>query len=155
MPDIVPAGFEEYYEKDYRALVAFARRLGADLADAEDAVQTSYGHLLIAWPQVDEPAAWMRRVVSRQVRRILSRPWTWPLKWLEHWRPAERPEPDERDRVLQLLRRLPEDEMTVLAWEIDGYTIGETAEYTDMTEADVRNARRRARGRLVQLMKEH
>src|SRR4051812_45111220 len=116
MPNIVPAGFGEFYEKEYLALVGFARRLGAGLADAEDALQTSFGYLLIAWPKAHEPAAWMRRVVSRRVKGVLGRRWTRPLDGFEPRAGVDRAEPDERDRVLDLLRRLPWEEMTVLAW---------------------------------------
>ncbi|MET0425591.1 MAG: sigma-70 family RNA polymerase sigma factor [Actinoplanes sp.] len=155
MPAIAPVGFEEFFEKEYRPLVGFARRLGAGAADAEDAVQAAFAHLLIAWPKIDNQTAWIRTVVTREVRHAQRGRRTKPLDGWEKRADTGRAEPDERDRVLHLLRRLPPDEMTVLAWEIDGYSIVETAEFTGMSVSDVRNARRRARTRLARLMKEH
>jgi DNA-directed RNA polymerase specialized sigma24 family protein len=106
-------GFEEFFQKEYRALVGFARRLGAGPADAEDAVQTAFAHLLIAWPNVDDPAAWTRTVVTRQVRHNQGRRRTRTMDGFEPMADVERAEPDESDRVLGLLRRLPCAEMTV------------------------------------------
>ena len=155
MSDNVRVGFDEYFEKDYRSVVGFAQWLGAGLADAEDAAQTAFEALYHAWPKVENPSAYVRKVVTREVWRTWSRQRTGPWGGTEPKADPYRAEPDERDWVLRLLQLLPWPEKAALAWDIDGYSIAETAAFTGMSPNDVRNARRRAHTTLARLMQEH
>ncbi|BCJ50784.1 hypothetical protein Asp14428_22590 [Actinoplanes sp. NBRC 14428] len=146
-------GFDETYLKEYRPLVAFAQRLGASPGDAEDAAQEAFLSLHIAWSRVGNPAGWLRTVVAREVRQSRRTPRRWPLTGAE--RSRHDAEPDWRDDALDLLRRLPWPERAAMAWEMDGYSVAETAELTGMTEVEVRRARRRGSAKLKRLIKEH
>lgn len=152
MSDVIPVGFEEFFEKEYRSLLGFARLHGAG-PDAEDVLQTAFECLLIAWQRLDNPAAWIRTVIAREVWRTRGRQRTLP--WDGRAAAADRTEPDQDVLVLDLLSRLPWAERTVMTWEMQGFSIAETAEATGLSTTEVRNARRRARNRLASLMKEH
>jgi RNA polymerase sigma-70 factor (ECF subfamily) len=156
MSDSTPVGLDEFFRKEYVPLVAFAQRRGVGLADAEDAVQQAFQALTIAWNDVKNPAAWMRLVVRREVIRKMRNRWRFrPLDGFEASARAGRAEPDERDGVLRLIRRLSRRQAAVLAWVIDGYAIAETAQLEGIDEAEVRKVLRQARTRLARLMREN
>lgn len=58
--------FEEFYEKEYSAVLAFARVLTGDLTRAEDVAQDAFAAALEAWDTVDNAAGWIRRVTANK-----------------------------------------------------------------------------------------
>ncbi|GIE99806.1 RNA polymerase sigma factor [Paractinoplanes rishiriensis] len=156
MSDNMPVELAEFFRNEYLPLVAFAQRIGLNLAEAEDAVQEAFGDLTIAWHDVKKPAAWMRLVVRRKAGRTFRSRWRFQaLDGFEFCGLATASEPDEPGRVLHLLRRLSYRQMVVLAWSVDGYSPAEIAEIEGMTGTDVRKTLRQARARLARFVEEN
>jgi RNA polymerase sigma-70 factor (ECF subfamily) len=68
--------FQEYYERDYRALLGLAFVLSGSSWTAEDLVQDALTEAHRQWPSVchyDNPSAWVRRVMINKHRSRLRR----------------------------------------------------------------------------------
>jgi len=68
-PGVVPerASFEDFYRKDYQAVVGLAYALSGSRWLAEDLAQEAFLAAHRNWPRVsayDQPGAWVRRVVA-------------------------------------------------------------------------------------------
>ncbi|HYN97611.1 MAG TPA: hypothetical protein VES42_27550, partial [Pilimelia sp.] len=111
---------------------------------------------------VHEPGAWVRAAAHRAACRAADRERRdSALRRMLAWtaRPPVAPaadpgrgEPGEAARVRALLGRLGRTELAALAWDIDGFTVNETAEAFGLTVDEVTNARRRARAHLARLI---
>lgn len=130
------------------ALVRLARGLLRDPQHAEDVVQEVLATVFLRWPRIsraDDPDAYVRRMVvnrctsfwRRSVRR--ERPWHGD-------RLPEQEQPDssaahaERDQMLQLLRRLPDKQRTVLVLRhYEGLADAEIADLLGTTAVTVRS----------------
>ena len=66
------ANFEAFYKQGYGAVVGFLLRLGASRAEAEDATQCAMLELMAKWPQVRQPAPWVRVVAKNKWLRSLN-----------------------------------------------------------------------------------
>jgi len=74
--------FQEFYQANYRAIVAIVAAVLGDRAEAEDVTQEAFSRALARWYRVssyDLPEAWVRRVAlhlaidsARRVRRAAS-----------------------------------------------------------------------------------
>ncbi|MEN8239866.1 MAG: sigma-70 family RNA polymerase sigma factor [Actinomycetota bacterium] len=58
--------FEEFYEKEYSAVLAFARVLTGDLTRAEDVAHDAFVAALEAWDTLENAAGWIRRVTANK-----------------------------------------------------------------------------------------
>jgi RNA polymerase sigma-70 factor (sigma-E family) len=67
------AGFAAVYAAHYDPMIRLAGLTTGDLAAAEDIVQDAFVALYRRWPDVDEPAAWLRRVVANRSTSWLRR----------------------------------------------------------------------------------
>ena len=103
MSDNTPVGFGDVFESEYLPLVEYARRIGSGPADAEDAVQAAFEDLLLAWPAVDDPAAWLREAVRSQVNRVLRS----ERRLIR--RAAAEPDPEDTIDVSDRMRRLTDN----------------------------------------------
>ncbi|MDH6604541.1 RNA polymerase sigma factor (sigma-70 family) [Streptomyces sp. SAI-208] len=141
----------------FAATVGFLIAAGAGRHDAEDAVQSAFVHLARAWESVTHPEAWLRITAWRMWLKAKDKQNTWSSD------PADLPEagvPDpcgdiaEQVDLVQLLRRLPVLQRTVMAFEIDGATPAQTAEALEVPSANVRQNLRRARHNLERMLQE-
>lgn len=60
--------FEEFYQANYRRLVAILFAVLGDRLEAEDAVQEAFARAYVRWPRLsgyDLPETWVRRVALR------------------------------------------------------------------------------------------
>ncbi|MFJ9203090.1 RNA polymerase sigma factor [Streptomyces flaveolus] len=137
--------------------VGFLIAAGAGRHDAEDAVQSAFVQLARAWESVTHPEAWLRTTAWRMWLKAKDKQKTWSSD------PADLPEagvPDpsgdiaEQVDLVQLLRRLPVLQRTVMAFEIDGATPAQTAEALGVPSANVRQNLRRARHNLERMLQE-
>ncbi len=122
--------FDEFVAARSRALLRTAYLLTHDHALAEDLLQTSLAKLWLAWSRVDEPDAYVRKVM---VTTYAS--W-WRRKWRGETPTAELTdlpasdvydEADRRDAVRAALRSLPPRQRAVVVLRF----------HEDMSEAQV------------------
>lgn len=147
-------GFPSYYRTDFTPLINFVMNLGAKQEEARDVAQEAMQAAMRAWPEIEHPHAFTRKVATRvflrdiQKRRRIREA---VLKDADH-RTVASPDIAARqadDRfVLELLNLLAPEQRTVMAWTIDGYGPGEIAEMTGHKPATVRSHLRHARHRL-------
>lgn len=64
----VPAveGFEGFYAREYRAVLALALALTADRTQSEDLTQEAFLAAFADWERIQDPTAWIRTVVSNK-----------------------------------------------------------------------------------------
>jgi RNA polymerase sigma-70 factor (sigma-E family) len=67
------AGFAAAYAVHYDPMIRLAWLTTGDVAAAEDIVQDAFVALYRRWPDVDEPGAWLRRVVANRSTSWLRR----------------------------------------------------------------------------------
>jgi RNA polymerase sigma factor (sigma-70 family) len=150
------AAFSAVFRDRFVPLVGFLIKAGASRHDAEDAAQNALEELAKMWHRVDRPTPWLRTTAFRM----------W-LKTVHRIRPDELTDeiPDQRFEdhsadvaekiaMVQLLRRLPLLQRTVMAFDIDGCTPSETAEALGMPAVNVRQNLRRARLNLERLLED-
>jgi RNA polymerase sigma-70 factor (ECF subfamily) len=70
--------FAAFYEEEYRAVLALARVLTGDRRWAEDVAQDVFVAALAAWPELQNPAAWVRTVAINKARS------GWRRRYAEH-----------------------------------------------------------------------
>jgi RNA polymerase sigma factor (sigma-70 family) len=151
------AAFVAVFRARFVPLMGFLIKAGASRHDAEDAAQSACVELARVWRTVDRPGPWLRTTAFRM----------W-LKTVHRMRPEELtddeiPESSADDHsddvaetmaMVQLLRRLPPLQRTVMAFAIDGCTPSETAEVLDKPAENIRQNLKRARKKLERLLTE-
>ncbi|NAZ81190.1 sigma-70 family RNA polymerase sigma factor [Kineococcus sp. R8] len=129
-------------------LVRLARALLRDGHQAEDVVQDVLATCVLKWARiqaVDDPSAYLNRMVVNAVTSSRRRPWR-----REHASdPADLPERPvgdaagahaERQRCLDLLRRLPDKQRVAIVLRLyEGLPDREIADLMDCTPATVRS----------------
>ncbi|MCW1100103.1 sigma-70 family RNA polymerase sigma factor [Streptomyces sp. RS2] len=131
-------------------------KAGASRHDAEDAAQNALEELARMWHQVDHPKPWLRTTAFRMWLKAVHR--IRPDELTDHL--PERQANDhsldvaEKIDMVQLLRRLPLLQRTVMAFDIDGCTPSETARALGVPAVNVRQNLRRARLTLERLLEE-
>ena len=65
--------FEDFYEKEYAAVLALARVLTGDRARAEDVTHDAFVTTFEKWEDLHNPAGWVRRVVANNARSAWRR----------------------------------------------------------------------------------
>lgn len=63
LTELVPTPFEDCYRAHFAEMVRLAFLLTGSLETAQDVVQDSFVRLHRRWPRVDEPRAYLRRIV--------------------------------------------------------------------------------------------
>lgn len=152
----------EALEQDHGRLFGIAYRMLGSVAEAEDAVQEAHARLA-ATSDVDEPAAWLTRVVTNvcidRLRSAQRRRETYVGPWLPE--PLLLDDVDPADVVgtaesltlafLVVLDRLsPVQRAVVLLHDVFGYPHEEVARMLDRTPAAVRKQASRARAALAE-----
>lgn len=158
---VLSAEQEQQYGVLFRArfvpTVGFLIAAGAGRHDAEDAVQSAFVQLARVWDSVTHPAAWLRTTAWRMWLKAKGKEKTWSL---DSAALGEVTTPDpcgniaEQVDLVQLLRRLPALQRTVMAFEIDGATPTQTAEALGVPGPNVRQNLRRARQSLERMLQE-
>ncbi|WP_275477356.1 RNA polymerase sigma factor [Streptomyces roseifaciens] len=149
--------FAAFFTAEYPRVVHSLMRAGATYEEAEDAAQDAMQELLRNWPGCKSPAGWVRKVAwhayckkaERNRRRLALESRSARLSG-----PAspDRAEPDEHEKVLEILRGLPPRQGQVLALHLDGYSAQETAELLSVKASTVRSNLRHAIATLRSLL---
>ncbi|WP_410593764.1 RNA polymerase sigma factor [Amycolatopsis sp. lyj-23] len=140
--------FDAFFRADFPALVAFLCKAGFEVETARDVAAEAMLHALEAWPVVEDPRAWVRRVAGRLIDA--------PAGARVDWAPVGDPQDDEElaglvDQhagLIELLASLPGKQRMVLAWSLDGFTPSQIAEALRIAPATVRSTLRHVRERL-------
>jgi RNA polymerase sigma factor (sigma-70 family) len=150
-------GFASFFHQRYSRTVVLLIAMGASRTDAEDAAQEAMILAWQRWESIREPTAWVRttavRALWRHTRKDRYR--TVDLQQaIEH--PSADPElgifGEEQQRVLCLLRALPEGQARVAALFYDGLSCEEIAGLTSRPPATIRSQLRHARKTLKEVM---
>ena len=152
-PEVTPTAaagetFDAYYDREYRRLLALATAMCASTGAAEDVVQEAFVAALGRWGRIEDPDAWMRRVIAnRSVSLFRRRSVETHHRRLR--RPAEvAPDPAERVEALDLwplVRTLPRRQIQVVALRfVDGASIDEIAGALGLSPNTVKTHLRRA-----------
>lgn len=89
--------FAAFYEEEYRAVLALARVLTGDRRWAEDVAQDVFVAALAAWPELQNPATWVRTVAPGKSRPTRPGATTAPTSpATTSTAPEETPEPEFR-----------------------------------------------------------
>ncbi|EOD70186.1 RNA polymerase sigma factor [Amycolatopsis vancoresmycina] len=140
--------FDAFFRADFPQLVAFLCKAGFEVETARDVAAEAMLHALEAWPTLEDPRAWVRRVAGRLLDA--------PGGGRADWTPAGDPRDDEElaglveqhAGLIDLLASLPGRQRMVLAWSLDGFTPAEIADALRIAPATVRSTLRHVRERL-------
>jgi RNA polymerase sigma-70 factor (ECF subfamily) len=129
---------------------------GASIDDAEDATANAMIEAYQRWSLLENPTAWVRTAAIHDYVNRAQRDRRRPRLEMEAVRrafvdsvaPEPRPERDERDQVLAILRSLPPAQRKVMALAMDGLEQTKIAELLQVQPATVRSNLRHARERL-------
>ncbi|WP_439382023.1 RNA polymerase sigma factor [Amycolatopsis lexingtonensis] len=143
--------FDAFFRADFAPLVAFLCKAGFEVETARDAAAEAMVHALEAWPALDDPRAWVRRVAGR----LLDGAGDARADWTLAGDPREDRElavlVDQHAGLIDLLASLPGRQRMVLAWSLDGFTPAQIADALRIAPATVRSTLRHVRERLRRL----
>jgi len=165
------AAFDELVRKFRDMAVGYAYTVLGDFYLSEDVAQDAFVRAYLDLKSLREPRAfpsWLRRIVFKYCDRYLrkQRVLLQPLdSALSVASPGKNPEQaaagrDERDRVLESIDALPENERTATTlFYIDGYSMAEVGEFLEVPVSTVKNnlysARKRLKRRYMAMMKDN
>jgi RNA polymerase sigma factor (sigma-70 family) len=153
-------GYTHLFKDHYHRVIRFVMHMGASQRDAEDAAQEAFYEALVLskskpddWNEIKSKAAWLRTVALRRYRRPPG-PRRGPLILVSDV--PDRPAPGSGHEddvahvqdVLRALRTLPEEELPVAAFDLDGIPTSDIAHALGMTEQRVRDIRKKYRAKL-------
>ncbi|MEV0128536.1 sigma-70 family RNA polymerase sigma factor [Dactylosporangium sp. NPDC050688] len=156
----------EFYREQFPLVVSYLLKLGADRAEAEDAVQNAM-EMLVRHPEgIRSRAAWVRVVARNNWIRAMRR----HMKAMpagvacndverEGGRSPSNTDPadvirqiTEQEDAVRMIRSLPPTQREILALAFDGYRPAEIAEITGSNSSAVRANLAHARRRLGRLL---
>jgi RNA polymerase sigma factor (sigma-70 family) len=148
--------FAEFFRKEYPKVVRFVMYAGASFEGADDAVSQAMTVAYNSWSLLTHPTAWVRTVALRRYlreaqndrRRSDVEAMVARLDCQDRGSVVPSGEPDEHNRVLTILRRLPPAQRAVMALCLDGYSPSEIATLLRQDANTVRSNLRHARTRL-------
>jgi DNA-directed RNA polymerase specialized sigma24 family protein len=65
--------YDEFFRREYPALVGFLRKLGFKQEQAEDAAGQAMLNAYLDWPKITSPGAWVRTVARRIAYNTVGR----------------------------------------------------------------------------------
>jgi RNA polymerase sigma-70 factor (ECF subfamily) len=133
--------FEGFYEREYRAVLAFSRSLSPSRQHAEDVVHDAFEVALRKWHTIENPTAWIRQVVANKTKSLLRR------RYAEQ-RAVDRLSgqvtigadlPDETEAFWAEVRRLPHRQRVAIAlFYLEDRPVAEIATVLGCAEATAR-----------------
>lgn len=150
-------GFASWYRAQVRAVVGLAIALTGDPVAGEDLAQEAFARALREWDRIQDPDAWVRRVVAnlaasrwrRRGRRRIA---------LQRLAARQRPSelPDSADPSFwAAVRSLPSPQaLAVSLFYVEDRSVAEIARLLDRPEGTVTSLLHRARQRLAAILDE-
>ena len=143
--------FDAFFRADFPALVAFLCKAGFEVETARDDAAEAMLHALEAWPIIEDPRAWVRRVAGRLIDASGEARADWALAGDPRDDEALTGLVEQHAGLIDLLAALPCKQRMVLAWSLDGFTPSQIAEALRIAPATVRSTLRHVRERLRRL----
>ena len=145
-----PNQLEELIRAHQDTLYRTALAILGDPQEAEDAVQDAFLAFLEKAPaDLEQPGAWLMRVVVNGCRSRLRRAWRREVS-LPDTLPA--PGPEERQELEELFALPPEDRAVIHLFYYEGCSTQEIARITGQRPGTVRSRLTRARQKLKRLL---
>ena len=149
--------FEEFYVREFNAVVTLAYVLCGDLAAAEDLAQEGFLIAHRKWNRIsgyDKPDAWIRRVVANLAVSAIRRRAVEAKVLLRLARrdpPAAQPVPASDEEFWSAVRKLPNRQAQVVALHyLEDLSVARVAELLECAEGTVKAHLHRARNTLAQ-----
>ena len=147
-----PVDWETLVTENENRLYRAALAILGDPQEAEDAVQDAFlAYLEKAPADLEQPGAWLMRVVVNGCRSRLRRAWQREVS-LPDTLPA--PGPEERQELEELFALPPEDRAVIHLFYYEGCSTEEIARITGQRPGTVRARLTRARQKLKRLLEE-
>jgi len=160
MPPMAASSFDALYASEYAAVVRVAFALTGRLAVAEELSQEAFLSAYRRWDQIgryDDPAAWVRRVVTNRCVSAWRRGFT-EARLLARLgqEPSTYVVGNEQDDALwRAVRRLPARQRQVIALVVvDDRSVADAAVVLEISEDSVRTHLRRAKAHLAKRLGE-
>jgi RNA polymerase sigma factor (sigma-70 family) len=156
-----PDGFEEFFRRSFRELVATAMFAGAELEEAEDAANKTLTEMLQRWPVPGNPLAYARRAVvhnfvkektrgnERLIRRLIERG---QIPRHEGFTDEQLSALEDSQWVTDVLSDLPPKQRSVMECIAGGLAYDEIAGTLGMSKDAVRRNLCDARRRLAETL---
>jgi RNA polymerase sigma-70 factor (ECF subfamily) len=148
--------FEAFYLREFHAMVKLAYAVSGSRLAAEEIAQEAFLAAYRAWDRVawlDQPAAWVRKVVVRIAGRTLHRRVLEARAYarLRAGRPPQFVEPPATDaEVWRAVRALPKGQARVIAlYYVADYSVAEVARTLGLSEGTVKQQLHRGRQALA------
>lgn len=113
----VVESFESFYSREYRPVLALARVLTGNLAQAEDLAQEAFIAAYRSWSGIHNPTGWIRSAVSNKAMSWWRRSYAAnrALARLNAREPAESAMPEDTTAFWAEVRSLPKRQAQALA----------------------------------------
>lgn len=144
-------GFEAFFEKEYRRVLALALALTGDRAQAEDLTQEGFLAAFAHWDRIQDPRAWIRVVVTNKSMSWWRRQYALK-RAIVRVTPAEDTSIDVTDTETfwAEVRRLPRRQAQVIAlFYLDDRPVSEIARLLECSESTARTHLSRGRETLA------
>lgn len=146
-----PVDWEQLVTDNENRLYRAALAILGDAHEAQDAVQDAFVRFLEKAPDdLENPGAWLMRVLVNGCKSRLRSPWR--RRAVPLWEELPAPGPEERQELEELFALPPKDRMVIHLHYYEGCTTAQIAQITGQAEGTVRSRLSRARGRLRSLL---
>jgi RNA polymerase sigma factor (sigma-70 family) len=157
-----PSGFEKFYRNAYRSLMRDAIFVGGNTHEAEEAVSMAMVEVLQRWETIENPRAYARRAVIRNLIEDRKRKQQSHERLIqlsqgppEHYLDPGLTVWEQKEWVTQFLNSLPPAQREVVACLVDMLTLREIALLLGKTEAAVLKNLSEVRRRLADYLAEN
>jgi RNA polymerase sigma-70 factor (ECF subfamily) len=150
------AAFEDFFRREYPALVALAAAVSGSPHTAEDLAQEAMLRARSHWDRIgtfDKPGTWVRRVtinLALNSRRGIAREARTRLAWWERREPAEQPQTLDPDLFDALHALSPQQRAAISLHYLEDRSTPEIADLLGCSESTARVHLHRGRQALAQ-----
>lgn len=154
---VMQASFAEFYQANYRGVVAQLYAYTGDLTEAQESAQEAFVRAWSRWDVIadyDEPRGWVCRVAYRVAISRWRRARHAAEIWRRHGPPLPEPAPDPANAdLVKALRKLPEPQRrSVVLHYLGGFSVAEIAELDGVAPGTVKSRLSRGRDALAALL---
>lgn len=149
--ELTVAGFEGFFSREYRSVLALALALTGDRAQAEDLTQEGFMAAFAAWERIENPGVWIRTAISNKAMSWWRRQYAW-RRAMTRYTTAESLSSDasEAEAFWADVRRLPRRQaQAITLFYLDDLPVSEIALMLGCSESTARTHLSRGRETLA------